>query len=185
MNEFTKVENYYFSGDYDSALSHCVKCVNSGNVKCIRFMGWFYYTGNGVDEDLAQALEWFKKAADKNDAESFFGIGAVYYRLEKFKESFKQFQKSAKLGFTPAILRLGIMSKSGHGVDKDLNAAYEYYSLASDKGNLVAKRLIVRMLFEGYKGWFGRLRAFPKFAHIIFIAGITGYRDKHDQNLMW
>ncbi len=47
METFRFVEDEYFSGNYKKALSLCKTCAEEGNTKCIRFMGWFYYTGNG------------------------------------------------------------------------------------------------------------------------------------------
>lgn len=184
-NLFKEVEDKYFSGDFDAAFLLCKNCADAGNVKCIRFMGWFYYTGDGTTENLDEALKWFNNAADLEDAEAFFGVGAVHYKRENYEQALVEFNHSAELGYVPAKLRLGLMYKSGLGTLEDINRAYELYSLAAKQGNLAARGLLVRMLFEGHKGWYGRVRAIPMFCKTMIQSFVVVFKDKHDHRLSW
>ena len=41
-----------------------------------------YYTGKGVEKDLAKAVEWWRKAADQDHDEALYRLGLCYYNGE-------------------------------------------------------------------------------------------------------
>jgi len=169
---FHEAQECYFNGDYDESLRLCKIGIVQGRAKCMRLMGWIYYAGKCVELDLEEALEWFSKAAELGDVEAVFGKGAVHYVWEQYSIAFNEFKVADGLGFVPAKVRLGMMVKIGLGADKDLSQAYALYSQAAEEGNLIAARLKVRMLLEGFEGLSGRIKAIP----LLIKLTIKGYK---------
>jgi hypothetical protein len=48
-----------------------------------RFLGLRYYRGRGVKQDYAEALRWYRKAADQGDADAQFSLGFEHYEGRK------------------------------------------------------------------------------------------------------
>ena len=42
-------------------------------------LGWAYATGNGVQTDPEESVEWYRKAAEQNHVKSQFNLGMMYY----------------------------------------------------------------------------------------------------------
>lgn len=55
-----------------------VQQAKSGDVIAQNNLGDAYYYGNDVDQDFGKALEWFKKAAAKGNADALFSVGYMY-----------------------------------------------------------------------------------------------------------
>ena len=49
-----------------------------------------YYNGEGVTENYSQALKWFRKAADKGNAEAQDSIGTMYYEGKGVTENYSR-----------------------------------------------------------------------------------------------
>ena len=43
-------------------------------------LGWFYYKGEGVEQDFKEAMKWYRKAAEQGDTKTQFNLGAMYYK---------------------------------------------------------------------------------------------------------
>ena len=41
-------------------------------------MGHMYFQGQGVPQDYANAVEWYRKAAEQNDAQALYNLGVMY-----------------------------------------------------------------------------------------------------------
>ena len=183
-DEFSDIQDMYFSGNYDEAFLRFLKCASDGNVKCMRSLGWSYYEGKGCECDLKESSEWFEKASDAGDAESFFGLASIYYTQENYDEAFKMFKVSSESGFVPSLRWLGIMYEYGLGVKKDLNVADEMYVSAAHRGNVRGARAHVRLLFQGHKGILGKIVATPLLIRLMVDAFIVALKDKNSQRLM-
>ncbi|MDA7538297.1 sel1 repeat family protein, partial [Akkermansiaceae bacterium] len=52
--------------------------------------GSVYWKGEGVPEDKAESLKWYRKAADQGDAEAQFILGVAYGNGEGVPEDYIQ-----------------------------------------------------------------------------------------------
>ena len=50
----------------------------SGDVKAQLELGMAYATGNGIAADDAEAVKWFRKAAEKGDAAGEYSLSEMY-----------------------------------------------------------------------------------------------------------
>jgi TPR repeat protein len=112
-------------------------------------LGLMYYKGQGVGQDYAQALKWFKMAAEHGIPEAQFNLGIMYSNEEaswhSFAEAIKWFQKAAKQNYTKAQYNIGVMYILGEGVQPNNIKAYAWLSLAYDNGEQRAKNVLLKL----------------------------------------
>ncbi len=181
---FKQVEDLYFNGMYEDAYTLCKNAASQGDIKCRRFLGWMNYTGNGCKKDFEVALEMFKKAADQNDAEAFFGIGSVYYAQQEYSQALANFEKASDLGFTPAMVRVGLMYVKALGCTQDLLKAKLLYKRAANKGSLAGRAAYAGFLFHGHDGMLGRLKSIPIFIFLLISTIKEANNNANSQTFM-
>ena len=102
-----------------------------------------YTKGQGVAKDDAEAVQWFRKAAEQNDAPAQAALGVRYAKgqgVAKNKaEAVKWYRKAAEQNLADAQYILGVCYDSGEGVAKDEIEAYKWWLLAAGHGNDDAK----------------------------------------------
>lgn len=183
MDLFEKIQKKHFAGDIRTAFEMCKECAEHGNAKCMRFLAWYYYKGQAVEEDLNVAEHWFTKALLQGDLESSYGLGAVAYARADYTKAFKYFEDAYRHGFEPATYRLGLMYSHGLGVTKDHKKAYAYFVEGAKAGSVHSLRAKAALLMEGEKGILGRLLG----AGLVPIAMIRGFlialKDPADRRL--
>ena len=89
-----------------------------GDPRAQYLMGQMYRNGYGVAKDEAEAVKWFRKAADQDDARAQYNLGVRYYfgkGVAKDKEKARLWlTKAAKNGdetAKKALLELGLKKK--------------------------------------------------------------------------
>jgi TPR repeat protein len=68
----------YNSADYALAFGHWWPLSVAGDGKSQAALGFLYYKGLGVRQDLAAAALWFNRAADKGQPTAQFFLGTLY-----------------------------------------------------------------------------------------------------------
>jgi uncharacterized protein len=53
---------------------------NAGDADAQTSLAIAYFNGEGIPQDDAQAMLWFRKAAEQGDAAAQFNLGAIYER---------------------------------------------------------------------------------------------------------
>ena len=107
-------------------------------------LGNVYYRGDGVPKDYAQAVKWFRKAADQGLAESQNMMGVVYDRGDGVPQdavmAVAWYRKAGEQGYIPAQFELGNKYARGEGVPQNYAEAYVWYSLAAAAGYDTARK---------------------------------------------
>ena len=129
----------YIKGDYANAEKMLRPLADQGNPKAMYYVGFMYAQGNGVGQDMGKAIDWWKKAADKNFAPAEVNLGMTYESgqggIDKNpQEAAKWYRKAADQGDTQAETSLGDMYVTGRGVSKDPKEAAKLYKAAVAKG---------------------------------------------------
>lgn len=107
---------------------------NRGNPVSQSKLGIRFANGKGVPKNQAEALKWFRKAAEQGDAWAQFTLGRCYANgfgvpLNDI-QAVSWFRKAAEQGDPIAQFDLGFCYYHGKGVPKDLVEAYAYFSIA-------------------------------------------------------
>jgi uncharacterized protein len=92
-----------------------------------------------VAKNKAEAVKWYRKAAEQNVADAQYNLGVCYANgqgvTEDDAESVKWFRKAAEQNLADAQYNLGVCYDSGEGVAKDEVEAYKWWLLAAAQGN--------------------------------------------------
>ena len=102
-----------------------------------------YYSGRGVERDFAEAVEWWRKAAEQGHAEAQYYLGVAHeygYGTDLgTKQAVKWWRLAADQGNANAQRALGEAYLWGEGTNRDLVTAHMWFDLASDQENGRAK----------------------------------------------
>lgn len=86
-----------------------------------------------LQNDFADALIYYKKAAAQGSPDAMSIIGDIYYIGENgveqsYEEAFKWYSKAAKLGYNMAAVKCALMIYRGLGVERDVDEALSLFS---------------------------------------------------------
>ena len=106
-------------------------------------LGVCFYAGEGVAKDQAEAVKWYRKAAEQNLAAGQHNLGVCYYNGEGVAkdqvEAVKWFRKAAEQNYAEAQYSLGNCYTKGFGVAKDQVEAVKWYRKAAEQNYVVAQ----------------------------------------------
>lgn len=102
-------------------------------------VGLFYQQGKGgLEIDLEEAVEWFRRGADLGDPMGMFLLGNAYYYgagvPQDFAVALPLYERSAAQNYPDSIGALGHAYHFGDGVAQDYRRAFESYTRAYDLG---------------------------------------------------
>jgi serine/threonine protein kinase len=105
--------------------------------------GVAYATGDGVTQDLAEAVRCYRRAAESGYAAAQLNLGICYDNGEGVTtddaEAVKWYRKAAEQGNATAQLAIGACYDNGEGVTLDNVEAVKWYSMAAEQGNTTAQ----------------------------------------------
>jgi len=100
-------------------------------------LGHMYNTGRGVAQDYAEAVRWFRKAADQGHTDAQVNLGHMYYTGQgvtgNHDEAARWSRKAADQGNADAQVLLGAMYYTGEGVAQDYTEAYMWLNFAASR----------------------------------------------------
>jgi hypothetical protein len=138
----------YNRGDYTTVVRELFPLAQDGNPRAQTNLGRLYALGQGVPQDYAQALTWFRRAADQGDVGAQFNLGVMYDNGQGVPQDYAQagywYRKAADQGQADAQYNLGVMYEYGHSVPQDYQQAYFWYHLAA--GHSATERNHERMV---------------------------------------
>jgi hypothetical protein len=97
-----------------------------------------YANGRGVAQDAAEAVRWYRKAAEQGDADGQFNLGVMYANgrgvAQDAAEAVRWYRKAAEQGDARGQFNLGWMYANGRGVNKDAAEAVRWYRKGAEQG---------------------------------------------------
>lgn len=115
----------------------------TGDASAQFYLGAMYHGGHGVSQNYAEALRWYRMAADQGHAGAQTSLGAMYVRgqgvPQNDAEAVRWFRMAADQGEALAQLGLGTMYSRGLGVPQDYAEAVRWYRLAANQGEASAQ----------------------------------------------
>lgn len=164
--------------DHTLALEWLKKAADQGESRAQYALGRIYEDGIGVDQDAAEAMEWFRMVAAQlhrlipPDSTADYANLAWYWKgiesevlaaqctlgeayafgvgVEKSEEeALKWYLKSAEGGFPIAQAAVGILYENGVGVEKDMEEALKWYRKAAEEGLTKAQVSLAERYLRG------------------------------------
>ena len=104
-------------------------------------------------KDYAKALKYYQYAAENNDSQAQFSLGAMYDMgngvTQNYAEAMKWYLKAANQGNASAQNNIGVMYEKGQGVKKDCSEANKWYLKAAEQGYTPAQSNLGLNLYVG------------------------------------
>ncbi len=171
---------YYQVKYYSAALRYFHDAITAGDdnhsVAAMYNIGHSYEYGNGVDEDLKEAMNWYTKAANKGYKSAQYRLGLIYdYREEEIGnikahithdgrahydekkkyfpcqynkgEAMKWFRMAAEQGHTEAQYELGCLLSYKKGCEEE---SFKWMLKAAEQGLRIAQYCIAKNYSEGF-----------------------------------
>jgi V8-like Glu-specific endopeptidase len=145
------------SGDYAAALRALSPLAEKGDARAEFDVGFMHAYGWGVPRNPAEAIPWYRKAADQGLGVAQHSLGLAYVNAEGVRpddaEAARWFARAAAQGFAQAEFMLGLMTLDGRGVAKDPVQGYALMVMAGQAGVRSAARVVQKLaLTEAQRG---------------------------------
>jgi TPR repeat protein len=140
--DFGKGLEAYQRGDYAAALREWRPLAGQGDAAAQYKLGALYDDGQGVPQDHAEAMRWYRKAAKQ-------GYAIVAYTIGDYQGAARLYRELAEQGDVEAQDRLGSMYNRGMGVPEDYAEAAKWYRKAAEQGYASAQYNLGNMYLSG------------------------------------
>jgi TPR repeat protein len=98
-----------------------------------------YYDGDFVPQNYAEAIKWYRKAANQRFAAVQHSLGLMFDKGEGVQRDYTKaviwYRKAAEQGVVSAQFDLGNKYAVGKGIPQNFIEAYVWYSLAAASGH--------------------------------------------------
>lgn len=135
---FDKGLKAYDAGDYDTAQKEWEPLAEQGNIEAQYNLGFMYHKGQGLIQDKAEAVKWYRLAAAQAYSYAQLNLGAMYRNgtglPQDFVEAANWFRLAAEQGNPIAQDNLGILYYFGDGVIQSNVIAHMWINLAFQNG---------------------------------------------------
>ena len=112
-------------------------------------LGEDYYYGNGKRKNYAEAVKWYRNAAEQGHAGAQNGLGDCYFYGNGVKQDYaaavEWYRKAAEQGNADAQYNLGYCYRFEKGVRKNITKGVEWTRKAAEQGNAKAKLALQNM----------------------------------------
>lgn len=140
-----------------------LKRAQNGDAEAQFNLGLAYVFGDGVSQDIVEAVKWWRLSAEQGDARSQYNLGITDYAGGDYAGALRWFRLAAEQGIADAQYNIGAFYYDGIAVAQDYVEAVKWYRLAAEQGNTDA--LIA--LGQAYNNGQGVLQDFV-YAHMWF-----------------
>jgi hypothetical protein len=110
-----------------------------GDGQAMANLGFCYAQGQGVERDLEQAVDWYRKGAEAGNGRAMANLGFCYQQGQGVERDLEQavdwYRKGAAAGDGRAMANLGVCYEQGHGVERDLEQAVDWYRKGAEAGD--------------------------------------------------
>jgi TPR repeat protein len=117
-------------------------------------LGEMYDLGEGVTQDLKEAVKWYRLAAEQGNSRAQFSLAEMYKNgdgvQQDMQQALKWYRKAAGQGNSGAQLLLGVMYESGTGVRTNFAEAAKWYRLSANGGDSRAQLLLANLYNLGH-----------------------------------
>ena len=124
-----------------------------GNRKAQFRLASSYYFGKGVPQDYAEALRWYKMAADQGEPDAEDGLGYMYFAgrgsKQDYAEALRWYKRAAEHGNAKGQFDLGTVYNEGIGLPPDYIEASRWFLKAADQNYANGEDALGYMYYAG------------------------------------
>jgi len=150
VTTFDKGLDAYGDGLYREAARYWTEAAESGDARSRFNLGVLYEHGKGVDQDIKQAVVWYRQAAKTGFADAQFSLANILMKgagpVEKnIDEGLMWYLQAADAGHIQSQFIVGSLLVDGEVVPRDVATATTWLKLASGNGHIEAESLLHRL----------------------------------------
>lgn len=145
------LDKNYPGRDPAAAVKHYLLGAEKNQAASQAAMGWAYFKGLGVEQDVAKAIEWAQKAADQKYATAWYYLGLFHagegltkrppgFRPQ-YEKAMEYYEQAAAAGQGDAAYQLGKMIATGYPPGKKKEDALPILEKAAKQGHRRALEL--------------------------------------------
>ncbi|MEM9879698.1 MAG: SPOR domain-containing protein [Pseudomonadota bacterium] len=129
----------YEAGDFSGAIQDWVPLAAQNDPNALFNLGQVYRLGRGVEPDMAQAKDFYERAARLGHISAQGNLGTLYFFSENSavkdqEKAVSWWQEAATNGDARSQYMLGVLFFNGDVVSRDWTRAYAWMSLAAGAG---------------------------------------------------
>ena len=136
-------------GEYAAALKRLSPLAEKGDARAQFDIGFMHAYGWGFQRNPADAIAWYRMAADQGLGIAQHFLGLAYVNGEGVRpsdeEAVRWFSRAAAQGFAPSQYLLGSMLLDGRGLQPDAVQGYAWIVMAGQGGVRSAGRAVQRL----------------------------------------
>jgi TPR repeat protein len=114
-----------------------LKKAQQGDASAQARLGVMYAKGQDVAQNDAEAVKWYRLAADQGNMLAQNNLGVMYFNgrgvTQNHAEAMKWYRLAADQGHTLAQANVGMMYANGVGVEKNPGVAYLWFSIVQPR----------------------------------------------------
>ena len=139
----------------DFAAAHAIylTLAKQNDAKACYNLGLMYQDGDGVTQNLDEAVKWYTKSASLGYKEAQYLLASMVFRREiqsiSYERAAQYYQQAAELGHVKSQLNLGMLYYRGDVIAQDLVASLKWLNLAASNNNSEAQGYIANMYLQG------------------------------------
>ncbi len=160
INALVELGNLYLDGagdippDHEKAFRYFIQAAQKDNPRGWEWAGYCLYEGKGTPQNREAALRWYEKAAEKELYNSYYMLGMIYgydKTLFDYEKAVFCFEKSAELGQTDALIKLGKIYLEGLGdIVPNQEKAFDSFYKAAKADNILGCEWTAYCYYWGY-----------------------------------
>lgn len=150
------------------ALKRLEDLADRGSLLSMVFIGDTYLYGHGVERDVDRGKRWMLLAASGGSLEARFRLARFYNTQGETAKSIAELRGLSESGYAPAMFILGWRYYRGGGVENDVDQAIRYWTMAEDRGHLLARQILSHIYRTGRFGIVRRIHGYIKLISLIF-----------------
>ena len=109
QNQSADCSTLHQQNQYQSAIIQCDNEFVSGNSRAGYLLGKMHYNGQGVQQDVERALDYYQLSAVNNNIDAQIALGVHYGANEEYKQSYAYFRLAANNGSDIATAGLEVI----------------------------------------------------------------------------
>lgn len=118
--------------------------INPKDIEALKTLGDCYRRGFGTVADENKSIEFYKRAADLNDANSKKILGDIFEK-EALSVSLDWYKKASEGGDLDAYFKLGLHHYS-KGRQSEIDKATTFFKQAAESGHVLSKACLIEIL---------------------------------------
>lgn len=163
IHKFEKGKTYTVSALYETESGYSLAIVPISpqivtiGVRPVKYLKTWVYIKEGIASEIEHRHEKIqdrsiikyspmKETIGTNDIES---VGYEKFLIDDYSGALNHFSVGADRQSPFSLMMLGVLSESGHGAEKDMNKALEYYRRAASMGEINANYMLGTHYYTG------------------------------------